>query len=285
MANELQVALWDDQVGDAWVANASMYDAMLEPLGAAAMERLVLSPGDRVLDIGCGTGATTVELARRVAESDGSGLVLGVDLSRRMLDAARQRARWAKVGDVDFVAADVQTADLGRHRFDAAYSRMGVMFFDDPVAAFSNVAGALVAGGQLAFCCFQRPEDNPVVILPVLATAGILGLDPPDPDGPGPFSLADARRTTELLGRAGFVDVVVEAGPDRVEFGPVEDLEAVAERMLEQNPVTNPRLSTADDATRAAALAAMTGALAAYRHDADLSIAAATWIVTARTPD
>ncbi len=284
MANEEQAALWDDVVGDAWVDNASTYDEMLRPFGQVTMDRLGVTPGDRVLDLGCGTGATTVELARRVTAEDADGRVVGVDLSTRMLAAARRRAHAAGVDTVDFVDADVQTADLGRGTFDRAFSRMGVMFFADPVAAFTNVARALRAGGRLAFCCFQRLEANPGVVLPVLAAAEILDLPPADPSLPGPFSLADAARTAGILEDAGFVDVAVADGPDQVAVSGVGDLRDLAARMLMQNPLTGPPFAAADDATRTDALDALATALAPGWSDGTLRLDMATWIVTAGKP-
>jgi SAM-dependent methyltransferase len=281
MANHEQAELWNEVVGDAWVDNAAAYDAQLEPFGRAVMDRLPLASGKRVLDLGCGTGETTLELAERVAP----GSVLGVDLSARMLDAARARAADAGVDTVEFREVDVQTGDLGRGAFDVAFSRMGVMFFADPVAAFANVAGALLPGGRLGFVCFQDPSVNPIIVLPVLSVAEILALPPfGGPDDPSPFALADAERTTGILTSAGFVDVEVVAGPDHFEINGADDLPAIAERMLVQNPLTSPRLAAADEATRAAALDAVVQALEPHRSGDTLQLGAGTWVFTARTP-
>lgn len=281
MANDEQAELWNEVVGDAWVDNAAAYDAQLEPFGRAVMDRLPFASGNRVLDLGCGTGETTLELDERVAP----GSVLGVDLSTRMLGAARARAADAGVDMVEFREVDVQTGDLGRGAFDVAFSRMGVMFFADPVAAFANVAGALRPGGRLGFVCFQDPSVNPIIVLPVLSVAEILALPPfGGPDEPSPFALADADRTTGILTSAGFVDVEVVAGPDHFEITGADDLPAIAERMLVQNPLTSPRLAAADEATRTAALDAVVQALEPQRSGDTLRLGAGTWVFTARTP-
>ena len=281
MANDEQAQLWNEVVGDAWVDHADTYDALLEPFGRAAMDRLALAAGDRVLDVGCGTGATTLDLAERVAP----GTVVGVDLSARMLGGARARAANAGVDAVEFREVDVQTGDLGRGVFDVAFSRLGVMFFADPVAAFANIAGALRPGGRLGFVCFQDVSVNPGIALPVLAVAEILALPPlGGPDDPGPFTLADADRTTGLLQSAGFADVEVVAGPDAFEFTGANDLHAIAERMLVQNPLTSPRLAAADEATRNAALDAVVQALEPHCDGDAMRLGAGTWIVTAHTP-
>ena len=271
--------MWNGVVGDAWVDYAPHYDSLLEPFGRAAMDRLDLRPGERVLDLGCGTGATTLALADRV----GPGSVLGVDISARMLAGARARAADAAVDTVAFRQVDVQTGDLGRAEFDAAFSRMGVMFYGDPVAAFTNIAGSLRPGGRLGFVCFQNPSANPFIVLPILAVSEVLGLPGfAAPTDPGPFSLADPDGTTTILEAAGFADVEITAGPDHAVFTGADDLRAVARRTLEQNPLTSRRLSEADDATCTAALDAVASVLEPYRDGDVVRLGAAVWVVSAR---
>jgi SAM-dependent methyltransferase len=279
MTNDDQAELWNEVVGEAWVDHATSYDASLEPFGRAAMDRLELASGERVLDVGCGTGATTLALAERVAP----GSVVGVDLSARMLGAARARAAGAGVDSVVFREVDAQTGDLGKAEFDVAFSRMGVMFFADPVAAFANVAGAMRPGGRLGFVCFQDVSANEGIVLPVLAVADILALPAfGGPDDPSPFSLADADRTSGILRSAGFIDVSIVPGPDAFAFTGADDLPAIAERMLVQNPLTSPRLAAADEATRAAALDAVVQVLEPHRDGDALRLGAGSWVVTAR---
>ncbi len=280
MTNEEQSQIWNNNVGEAWVTHASLYDEMLGPTGQVAMDRLAVQPGDRVLDLGCGTGATTIELARR----SHPGEAVGVDLSATMLGAARARAEAAGELSATFRVADVQTADLGHRTFDKAYSRMGVMFFADPVAAFSNVAAALRPAGGLTFACFQAAAANPSILLPVIAAAPSLRLSPPDPTAPGPFSLADPADTARLLEAAGFGDVEVEPGPDHMLFSGGDDLVSLARSLLMQNPYSNPAFTAADQATQRAAIDAVATALAPHREGNKLRVGAATWIVSATTP-
>ncbi|MBS1848041.1 MAG: class I SAM-dependent methyltransferase [Actinobacteria bacterium] len=280
MANEKMANMWNSVVGPAWVDHASNYDAGLEPHGHAVMDALGLQSSERVLDVGCGTGATTVELAARVDP----GEVVGVDISSTMLQVARDRADRAGAANIAFREADAQTAELGAATFDVAFSRMGVMFFDDPVAAFTNIAGSLRPGGRLGFVCFQDPSRNPYLTLPGMIAGDILQLGPPPPPGgPSPFAFADATRTTDMLQRAGFADVQLVDGVDYFENGDVDDLGELARSMLEQNPMTNQTFSTADTETQTAALAAVAEALAPFRSGTTLRMDAATWIVTAHT--
>jgi SAM-dependent methyltransferase len=194
-----QKDIWDDLVGDSWARNERIIEAHGRPFGEAAMDRLGPLEGKAVLDVGCGTGGTTLELARR-----GARPVLGVDLSERMLAVARQRA----VDAVSFEAADVTTID---GQFDAVFSRFGVMFFEDPVAAFTHLRKLTVDGGRLAFACWRDPFANPWMSLAVLAAVPVLGPPRlPGPDEPGPFSLADETHVRRVLGDAGWADVVVD---------------------------------------------------------------------------
>lgn len=279
MANEAQRALWNDVVGDAWVRHVEYFDATLAPFGDAVIRRLDPAPGDRVLDIGCGVGTTTFDLAALVPP----GEVVGVDLSARMLGEARRRAAASELTNLRFIEADVQTADLGEDSFDLAFSRCGVMFYPDPVAAFSNIARALIPGGHLGFVCFASPMANPFIVAPVMASAAVLELPPPPgPGDPSPFSLAEPDQTTALLESAGLTDVEIEPGPDEAVLYGATDIGSLAERVLEQNPGTAGRLAAVDPSLRSAAIRAAAEVLAEHREDDVVRMGAGTWIVTAR---
>ena len=178
---------------------------MLEPLGEAAIARLLPSPGEHVLDIGCGTGTTSLEMAQLVGET---GHVTGIDVSEPMLVEARRRAEAAGLGNVTFEAADAASFQFEPGRYDAAYSRVGIMFFAEPVAGFTNLRRALRRGGRLTFVCWRSREENTWVTEPTQAVAGVLGeLEPINPDAPGPFSLSSYDRIQSILTEAGLVDI------------------------------------------------------------------------------
>lgn len=281
-----QADLWSGPVGDSWVRNAVAYDRILEPLGRAALDRLDPGPGERVLDVGCGTGSTTLEIGRRVLPG---GSVLGVDVSRPMIDFARARLTDAREGqdsdaqNVEFAALDVENDELPGP-FDAAFSRLGVMFFDDPTAAFARIARSLRPRGRLAFVCFASPLENPFIAVPTFAALAVLGGPPmPPPGAPGPFSLANPDLLRGVLESAGFESVALSRGPDEVTLGPAGALDEVARQALEQNPAVMSLLDADPDA-RDAAVTAAADALSAHVVDGHIRLGAGTWIVEARAP-
>ena len=241
-------------------------------------------------------GVTLIEKGHRVAvlavdpsSSVSGGSVLGVDVSRPMIDFARARLTDAREGQdsdaqkVEFAALDVENDELPLP-FDAAFSRLGVMFFDDPTAAFANIARSLRPHGRLAFVCFASPLENPFIAVPTFAALAVLGGPPmPPPGAPGPFSLADPDLLRGVLESAGFESVALSRGPDEVTLGPAGALDEVARQALEQNPAVMSLLDADHDA-RDAAVTAAADALSAHVVDGDIRLGAGTWIVEARAP-
>ena len=198
--NQAQVDYWNTGAGPVWAELQDMLDRQLDPLGRAAQQALDVAPGERVLDIGCGCGHTTLALAEAASPN---GQVLGVDISGPMLAVARGRAATNPV--IRFIEADAQTADLPSGAFDAAYSRFGVMFFADPAAAFGNIRRAVRAGGRLGFVCWRAFSENLWMRGPAEAAAAFLPSAPaPDPEAPGPFAFADPSRVRRILEEAGW---------------------------------------------------------------------------------
>lgn len=279
MSDNPQVSIWNEEVGSAWVAHADHFDASLKPHGEAVLRALSVQAGERVLDVGCGAGASTLQLAVAAAP----GAVLGVDLSRPMLGLAAHRAATHGVTNVTLSEHDVEAVPLGAATFDVAFSRFGVMFFTDPVRAFTHIRGSLVGGGRLGFVCFQMPFDNPFILVPIMAAAPSLQMGPPPPlTEPGPFSFADPARVTQILESAGFGSVAIEQGPTSMDLGAADDLSVMALRLLEQNPSAAEALAVATPAAQADAVAAAAAALAPHVVDGRVTMAAATWIVTAK---
>lgn len=206
-ANRDQAALWNDAAGRTWAEMQAVLDRMLAPFVERLVAEAFPGEGGRVLDIGCGAGATTLAMARRVGPR---GLCLGVDISAPLVAAARERAAAEDVASAAFLQADAQTHGFDPGVFDAVMSRFGVMFFDDPEAAFANIRRATRPGAALAFVAWRSPAENPFMTTAARATAHLLPpLPQPPPDAPGQFAFADGERVRRILDRAGWRDVDV----------------------------------------------------------------------------
>ena len=219
--NAAQVDYWNTAAGVTWARHHDQLDRQIAPLGAEALRALAPAAGERVLDIGCGCGHTTLDIAARVGPQ---GTVTGIDVSAPMLEIARRRPMPSAAGRVEFLQADAQVAQLGHGLFDAAYSRFGVMFFADPVAAFANVRRALRSGGRLGFVCWRPLAVNPWLSEPLEAARPLLPpLAPPDPGAPGPFAFADQGRVRAILGDAGYADVEIRAFGAEIGAGDLDE--------------------------------------------------------------
>jgi SAM-dependent methyltransferase len=271
-ANLQQTEHWN-LTGRAWVEHAEPMDRFLAPITAALMEAAALRPGERALDIGCGCGTTSLEAARRVGLG---GEVLAIDISEPMLARARERAAEAGTANLQFVAADAQTADLGQARFDVALSRFGVMFFEDPQAAFANIRGAMRPGGRLAFICWRAPAENPFFAATGVAAAPLLPpAPPPDPTAPGQFSFADAGRVRTILEGSGWREIDVGKLDAPTAISEDEAMRLLlgvgpAAAAVREDPSLRPKLAEA-----------MGAALAPYRNGGVLRLTAACWLVKA----
>jgi SAM-dependent methyltransferase len=219
--NADQIEYWNASAGLTWARFHDALDRQIAPLGLEAIRRLAPKVGEHVLDVGCGCGQTTLELATYVGNA---GSVLGVDISAPMLEIASTRQAPASSGRVNFQQADAQVAELGRASFDGVFSRFGVMFFSDPVAAFSNLQRALKPGGRLAFVCWRPIDTNPWMAEPMNAARPYLPPRAPvDPTAPGPFAFADAARLQDILGRAGFGEIIISQFDARIGGGTVDE--------------------------------------------------------------
>lgn len=268
-------AYWNEMAGPRWVASQEQLDRMLEGITARLLEAADPRTGEQVIDVGCGCGATTLLAAQRVGET---GSVVGLDLSRPMLDHARTR-RPPELGQVDFVLADAAKHTFEKGSVDLLISRFGVMFFPDPVAAFSNLRGSLRDGGRAAFVCWREPGLNPWISLAMQALPEVEAPPLPPADKPGPFSLQDRETVERILGAAGFTDVELEALDVPVQLG--ADLDQVEYMYTQIGPLAL-LLRDASDEDRASIMARVRTHLAEQIGEGGLSLPSASWIVHAR---
>jgi SAM-dependent methyltransferase len=276
-ANIEQAEFWS-RLAPTWLELEDQLEEVGRLPGQLAMDRLELLPGQRVVDLGCGSGRTTLELASRVGHD---GVVAGVDISAEMLVRGRERAARPGAGNIEFLHADIQVHDMGEARFDAAYSRFGVMFFTDPVAAFANIRRALRRRGVLSFVCWQSVFDNEWMLIPGAAVAAVTGSLPAMPGlgEPGPFSLADPDRVHAVLDAAGFDSVAIEPHADQVVINEAR-IPEVALTSIRVGGVRE-ALRESDQQTRGRALAAIEEALRARLQDGEVRASRGVLLVTA----
>jgi SAM-dependent methyltransferase len=279
VANREMVELWNGPVSEAWVLMPERYDGMLDPLGRLALDAAALRPGDRVLDVGCGSGQLSLQAADRVAPD---GRVLGVDVSAPLVALARRRAAGRE--HVRFLECDAQEADVAHDAHDVVVSRFGVMFFDDPVTAFANLRAAVAPGGRLAFVCWQSALRNEWVMTAMSALLPHVGLpELPEAGAPGPFAFDDPEHVRSVVEQAGWCDIAIEGVETTLLVGGPGSLdEAMA--FYAQDVFGRRMLAGGDPAQREAALAALRDAAATRMSDEGLRLGTAVWVVTARRP-
>ena len=270
------IEYWNTKAGPTWVAYQEQLDRLLGRLGEQLVRHVAPQRGERVLDVGCGTGQTSIDLATAVGPS---GKVTGVDVTLTMLEAARRRAASGGV-DLELLEADAQVHSFESAAYDAVVSRFGVMFFADPVAAFSNLRGALRSEGRLVFLCWQGVEENPWVQKPMAAVARHVALPEPPPAGsPGPFSLGDADRTRALLSKAGYRSIEIEDVRQALVLG--ANVEEAFQFLLEIGPTAR-ALAEAASGDKEAALQALKHMLEAHASGINVCLDSAAWLVSAR---
>jgi SAM-dependent methyltransferase len=273
-ANSGQKAHWNGRAGRAWVEAQALLDGMFEPFEERLVEAALAGPSERVLDVGCGTGATTLAVARRLGAG---GRCVGVDLSEPMIAVARARAE-RENAPASFVCADAQTHAFEPASFDAIVSRFGVMFFDDAVQAFTNLRRAAKSDARLRFVAWRSAAENPFMTTAERAAAPLLPNIPPRrPDAPGQFAFAAQRRVARILEESGWAAIAVR---------PIDLACGLPERQLldyltRLGPLGQ-ALSMADDSTRAQVVETLRAAFAPYVDGAAVRFDAACWMVGAR---
>lgn len=277
-ANDDQIAYWDGSAGETWIANQVLLDGQLEPFAGAAIAHAGIEVGDEVLDIGCGCGATSLAAAKIVGSQ---GRVAGVDLSSAMLARAAERAKTDGLGNTEFRQADAQVEDFAPSSFDAVISRFGVMFFDDPTAAFTNIARSMKPGATLSFACWQAVDKNPWMMLPVLEALKLVEMElQSDPNAPGPFAFADSARVQTILESSGLGQVSAQSFEPDLAVAGGREVEASAAFLMELGPMRK-ALAGADEELRDAVREAVAGAIAPFETATGVIMPSAAWIVTA----
>jgi SAM-dependent methyltransferase len=273
-ANEEQSTLWNAGSGHAWVELQALLDDVLEPFEGLLVEEVSATSARRVLDIGCGSGATTLAVARSLGAK---GRCTGVDISAPLIAAARARAE-REGSRADFFCADAQTHAFAPATFDMFISRFGVMFFDDSVAAFANLRRAAKDDAGLRLIAWRGPEENPFMTTAERAATPLLPSVPPRvPDAPGQFALADRRRFHRMLEGGGWAGVDIRPIDVPCRF-PERDLVRYFTRL---GPLARV-LDDADEQTRIRIVNEVRTAFDSFVHGDEVHVNAACWMACAR---
>jgi ubiquinone/menaquinone biosynthesis C-methylase UbiE len=274
--NADQIAYWNGPGGRHWADRQQTQDIVLAPVSEILIDRAKVKAGERIVDVGCGCGATTIALAQKVGLA---GHVFGIDISAPMLARAREIAP----ADLpaDFVLADATIYPFDPAHFDLLVSRFGVMFFAEPALSFANLRRALRPSGRLAFACWREPRENPFFMVPLQAVyKHVPKLPQLGPEDPGPFSFASEPRVRRILGEAGFSGVAMERCDLSLDIAVGRGLEAAVASALEIGPAAR-ALAEQPQEMIAAATNSIREALAPCARGQAVPLPASIWIVTA----
>lgn len=270
-----QAEFWNGPRGQQWAKNEARYDAMFRPFQGALLASCAGEAATRIVEIGCGTGATALAVARAHPEAE----VWGVDISRPILEKARLLCR--EEPRIRLVEADAQRYVFPEGYFDLALSQFGVMFFPEPVAAFHNIKGALRPGGNLRFVCWQSIQQNEWLWVPAQAAARCVALPAPPPPGtPGPFAFAFPENIQQILTQSGFLSVSIQPIEASILLGGDGELESAVEIFRATN-LAGAMFKDASPAEEEAALSAVREALEAHKTQGKIRMGAAAWLVSA----
>lgn len=278
-ANIDQKKFWSGKGGDVWVQRQQAMDTMLRPLGEAALQKLELNEDTNVLDIGCGCGNTTLSIAEKIKPT---GRVTGLDISEPMLQRARESARELSLENTSFQCVDVQTEDIGVNSFNAAFSRFGVMFFEDSIAAFTNINKSLVSGSPLSFVCWQSPIQNPWQSLFVQEVKKFIDLPAPPPRSPGPFAFMESDYVNSILEDSNFENIGIEGHEAEVNMFSGRSLSDSVNDYISINPVVSEMLKDASNELKQEIINAAIEVFSPYYSDKGLIFPSSTWLVTAK---
>lgn len=280
-ADQMSAEDWSGAMGERWLAHLARFEGMIAPVGAALLERAAYIKGERVIDVGCGGGATSIEIARRVAPT---GTVFGLDISPALIEAATRRAREANVTNLKFHCADAATFRLDGPPYERLFSRFGLMFFPQPVDAFANLRKLLKPGARADFAVWAPAPENEWVA----SVMGIIGqyveLPKPAPHAPGPFAFDDPDYLQDVLSQAGFEPAQIETWQGKqLVAGAGASAEDAADFALEVMHFGE-LLEEANPAARESVRPQLVELFARHKTPAGIEMAGKAFLVSTRAP-
>lgn len=278
-ANKNQRDFWSGNGGQIWVERQKAMDTMLSPLGKKALNKLNLSDKDNVLDIGCGCGNTTLNIAKKIQPS---GKVTGLDISEPMLKKANESAKEMSLTNTTFRCLDVQTDYIGEEIYTVAFSRFGVMFFEDPIAAFRNINKSLISGAFLSFVCWQSPSLNPWQSIFIQEVRKVIDLPSLPPRSPGPFAFGESEYVTSILEESNFKNIEIDGQTLEVKMFSGRSLSEAVKDYLSINPVVNEMLKDSPEEQKTEIVNSTINAFSPYYSEKGLIFPSATWLVKAK---
>jgi ubiquinone/menaquinone biosynthesis C-methylase UbiE len=277
--NAREVQYWNSAQTRAWADEYEVIDRLFAGLTRVALDHAAPKLGERVIDIGCGSGTTVLELAARVGPT---GYVLGADVSKPSVEKAQERIAAAGVQQAEIMLCDVSTHTFPANSFDLVFSRFGVMFFADPVAAFANIHKAMKSDGRLAVAVFRTPQENKWATAALAAVRHLLPpITPPGPEDPGQFSWADAARVHRILETAGFQDISLTPHDPEMPLAGRGGAAEAASFMSRVGPVVR-AMSDASEQRRKEVRAALEAFFKIHEGPQGIVLPGAIWVVTAR---
>jgi len=274
--NQEQKKFWNEKKGEIWVSLESKIDKMLGPLGDQAIKILKPKVGEKILDIGCGTGSTSQTLSKLVGES---GIITGIDISKPILNFAQKQKENKKIKNINFIQADAQNHQFSDLNFDAVFSRFGIMFFEDPISAFKNIKKSLSCNGRLTFVCWSKREDNDWINLSSNVARQFLELPPKaNPKEPGPFAFEDYFYIEEILIKSGWKNIKIKEYKQNIVIG--KTLDYAADFLSRMGPMSVP-FENANEQTKEKVISALKECYSQYFTAKGVEFHFSSWIVSA----
>tara|TARA_B000000441_G_C21700400_1_gene325539 strand:+ start:224 stop:1069 length:846 start_codon:yes stop_codon:yes gene_type:complete len=274
--NQEQKEFWNEKKGKIWVSLESNIDKMLGPLGHHAIKILNPKSGEKILDIGCGTGSTSQSLSKLVGEN---GLITGIDISEPILSFAKNQLENRNIKNIDFIQEDAQTFNLSNFNYDAIFSRFGIMFFEDPFFAFKNIKKSLNSRGRITFICWSNREENDWITLSSKVASQFLELPPKNnPREPGPFAFEEYSYIKEILTKSGWKNINIKNHKENIIVGKTLDHAAAFLSKMGQMSVP---FENSNEKTKAKVIEALKECYSKYLIPKGVEFHFSTWIVSA----